>query len=317
MTRVHPFGCRRRQRAVIQAWVLAALGTLSSVGAVAQEPQFKPAPYSLPWLLRPAMPGSVLRLDETMAFYDDPASGTSGSSYLTSLIATRKVSPNWVPILREIWVRNNAPSGGKDPSGSGFSNPLLGVNYLRPLGSGWHGSAFFASTIPIGSGGGDAPDKGAATAMTAGISARSAMDNALFAVNYWTVIGGLGLARITPGSTLQAELTVLQLTRARGPTSQDGSRTNLTASVHAGHFFAPRLSLGVEARMQRWLTDAAPVRTDPAAREQFTLGFGPRFHFKIGEKHWLRPGLSYTRALDDPMAKKGYGIVQLDAPFAF
>ena len=55
--------------------------------------------------------------------------------------------------------------------------------------------------------------------MTAGISARSAMDNALFAVDYWTVIGGLGLARITPGSTLQAEVTVLQLTRARGPTS--------------------------------------------------------------------------------------------------
>jgi hypothetical protein len=221
-----------------------------------------------------------------MAFYDDPASGTSGSSYLTSLIAAYPVSPDWVPIFRETWVRNDAPAGGKDPSGSGFSNPLLGVNYLRPFGQGWRFSAFFASTIPIGSGGGDAPDEGAAAA-------------------------------ITPGSTLQAEVTVLQLTRARGPTSQDGSRTNLTAGLHAGHFFAPRLSLGVEARMQCWLTNAAPVRNDPAAREQFTLGFGPRFHFRVGEKHWLRPGLSYTRALDDPMATKGYDIVQLDVPFAF
>jgi len=32
---------------------------------------------------------------------------------------------------------------------------------------------------------------------------------------------------------------------------------------------------------------------------------------------WLRPGLSYTRALDDAMAKKGYDILQLDLPFAF
>src|SRR6185295_1706704 len=91
----------------------------------------RPAPYSLPWLLRPAVPGSVVRLDETMAFYRDPASGTSGSSYLTSLIASYKLSPTWVPIFRVIWVRNNAPSGGNDPSGSGFTNPLLGVNYLR------------------------------------------------------------------------------------------------------------------------------------------------------------------------------------------
>jgi hypothetical protein len=85
-----------------------------------------------------------------MAFYQDAASATSGSSYLTSLIATYKVSPRWVPILREIWVRNNAPSGGPDPSGSGFSNPLLGVSYLRPFGRDWRFGAFLSSTIPIG-----------------------------------------------------------------------------------------------------------------------------------------------------------------------
>jgi hypothetical protein len=279
--------------------------------------QVRPAPYSLPWLLRPAVPGSVVRLDETMSFYEDPASGTSGSSYLTSLIATWKASGHWVPVFREIWVENHAPAGGSAPSGSGFSNPLLGVNYLRPVGQGWRFSGFLASTIPIGSGGGDMPDAGAAAAMTAGISARSAMDNALFAVDYWTVIGGLGLARISAGSTLQAEVTVLQLTRVRGPESADEHRTNLTAGLHAGHFFSPRVSLGAEIRMQRWMTNAAPVRNDPAAREQFTAGFGPRFHFKVGGKHWLRPGLSYTRALDDAMARKGYDILQLDVPFAF
>ena len=297
-----------------------ALG-MATAPALAQTPPSpaatRPPPYSLPWLLRPAAPASVIRLDETLAFYEDPASGTSGRTYVTSLIATWKASPTWVPIFRAIWVSNDAPAGGKDASGRGFSNPLLGINYLRPFGRGWRFSGFLASTVPVGSGGGDSPDAGAAAAMTAGISARSAMDNALFAVDYWTVIGGLGVARITPGATLQAEVTVLQLTRARGPETADKYRTNLTAGLHAGHFFSPRFSLGAELRMQRWMTDAAPVRNDPAAREQLTAGLGPRLHFQVAGKHWLRPGLSYTRALDDAMAKKGYDIVQIDVPFAF
>src|SRR5262245_62152645 len=76
-----------------------------------------PPPYSLPWLLRPATPSSVVRLDETMAFYEDPASGTGGASYLTGLIATRKIGQRWVPIFREVFVHNDAPSGGSSPSG--------------------------------------------------------------------------------------------------------------------------------------------------------------------------------------------------------
>ena len=175
----------------------------------------------------------------------------------------------------------------------------------------------FRQHLPVGSGGGDSPDPGSAGALNAAIPARSSMDNALFAVNYWTVIGGLGIARITPDLTLQGELTILQLTRARGPDTQDGSRTNMTAGVHAGHFFSPRVSLGAEVRLQLWLTDAAPVRSDPSARQQLTFGIGPRFHFKLANGRWLRPGLSYTRALDDPMSGKGYDILQLDVPLAF
>jgi hypothetical protein len=299
-------------------WTLAAAaaaGSLLCSSAAAQGPA--PAPYSLPWLLRPATPSSVVRLDETMAFYEDPASQSAGASYLTSLIVTRKLGERWVPIFREVFVSNDAPTAATGPSGGGFSNPLVGVNYLHPLGGGWRWSGFFASTIPVGSGGGDAPDPGAQAAMSAAPPARSAMDNALFAVNYWTLIGGVGLARITQGATLQAEATLLQLTRARGPESQDGSRTNLTLGLHAGRFFTPRLSIGAELRMQRWLSDAAPVRSDPSAREQLTFGIGPRLHFPLGRGRWLRPGVSYTRAFDDPMKTKGYDIVQLDVPFAF
>jgi len=142
------------------------------------------------------------------------------------------------------------------------------------------------------------------------------MDNALFAVNYWTLIGGAGLARVTSDLTLQAEVTVLQLTRVRGPEGQDSSRTNLTAGLHAGHFFSPTFSLGAEIRLQRWMSEAAPVRADAAARETLTFGAGPRLHFKVGDK-MIRPGISWSRALDDPLGKRSYNMFALDVPVAF
>jgi hypothetical protein len=37
----------------------------------------------------------------------------------------------------------------------------------------------------------------------------------------------------------------------------------------------------------------------------------------VGDQRWLRPGLSYTRALDKPMTNSGYDIVQLDVPYSF
>jgi Putative MetA-pathway of phenol degradation len=293
---------------LLEAVLLASL-------TAAPAPAPPPPPYSLPWLLRPATPASVLRLDETFAFFEDPSTDQGGATYVTSLIATYRINPRWVPIFRQTFIQNEPP--GTSPSASAFSNPLVGINYFDPLGGGWRWTGFFASTIPVGSGGGDTPDTAKAAAQSAAIPARSAMDNALFAVNYWTVIGGLGLARITPGLTLQAEVTVLQLTRARGPDTQDKSRTNFTAGLHAGHFFSPKLSFGAEVRLQRWLTNAAPVRSDPSARQQCTLGLGPRLHFKLGGKRWLRPGLSYTRAFDDPMKRNGYDILQLDVPLAY
>ncbi|HET8644398.1 MAG TPA: hypothetical protein VFO85_02840 [Vicinamibacteria bacterium] len=295
--------------------VLLAVG-LAPAASAQTPPSPPPPPYSLPWLLRPAAAGTVVRLDSTLALYEDAATGSGGHTLVESFVASYRLAPRWAPLFRVSWVRNRAPEGTAERSGSAFSNPLLGASYVRPLPRQWRLSVFGASTVPIGGGGGDAPDAGAAAAMARAIPARSAMDNALFAVNYWTVIGGIGAARVTPGLTLQAEATVLQLTRVRGPRAQDGSRTNLTVGLHAGRFLTPRFSVGGELRMQRWLTDAAPVRANPRARETLTAALGPRLHLKAG-RHWIRPGLSYTRALDQPLKGQGYDMLQLDVPVAF
>jgi hypothetical protein len=270
-----------------------------------------PPPYSLPWLLRPAAAGTVVRVDQTLASYELGAA--SRDTWVTSLIASYKLSARWAPVARVAYLKDETSASG----GSGFSNPLLGVTYARPLSGPWRFAAFGAVTLPVGSGGGDRPDAGAAFTVARGIPARSAMENALFAVNYFTVIGGASVARVTPGLTLQGEVTVLQLTRVRGPESQDSSRTNFTAGLHAGHFFSPKFSLGGELRLQRWLTDAAPVRASAAARETVTFGVGPRLHFKLSGKRWVRPGLSWSRALDDPLKGQGYDMITLDVPVSF
>lgn len=271
------------------------------------------APYSLPWLLRPAAPANAVRVDETLAFDVPPgASGTTVTA-VTSLTGSWRAGSRWTLVGRQSFVRRDPAGAG---AGHAFSNPLLGANRLWTAGPRWRGHLFAASTVPVGSGGGDAPSAASAAALSAAVPARSGMDNALFAVNYWTAIAGAGAARVTPGLTLQAEVTVLQLTRVRGPRTQDAHRTNFTAGLHAGRFVTPRLSLAVEARMQRWLTDAAPVRADAAAREQVTASAGLRLHFRRGTR-WLRPGISYSRALDAPMEPRGYDIVQLDLPLSF
>lgn len=291
---------------------LLVASTLLAASAAWAQPS-APPPYSLPWLLRPTAAGTVLRLDSTLARFED-ATGRSGTTFVESLIVSYKATPRLAPLFRVSFVGNWPP--GAAPSGSGFSNPLLGATYARPLEGPWRLALFGASTVPLGSGAGDAPGPGAAAALAAGIPARSAMDNALFAVNYWTVIGGVGVARVSPGWTLQGELTVLQLTRVRGPRSQDASRTNLTAGLHAGRFFGRRVSLGAELRLQRWMTDAAPVRRDPRARETLTFAAGPRFHCRIAGRN-VRPGVSWTHAIDRPLSAQGYDMFQLDVPIAF
>jgi hypothetical protein len=292
------------------AWLLA----LAPLGLSAQEaPKPPPPPYSLPWLLRPVAAGNVARLDTTLALFQD-AAGRDGSTLVESAIVSFKASPRFAPLVRVSWVRHDPPAAAA--SGTGFSNPLLGLTYARPLSGPWRLALFGAATIPIGSGGGGGPDPAAASALAAGIPARSAMDNALFAIDYFTVIGGASVARVTKPLTLQAEVTVLQLTRVRGPETQDRARTNLTAGIHLGRFFGRSVSLGAELRLQRWMTDAAPVRADARARETLTFGLGPRFHFKLGGR-MLRPGLSWTHALDAPLRTRGYDMLGLDVPVAF
>jgi hypothetical protein len=304
----------------------ALLGSLPRV-ARAQDaaPPAAPPPYSLPWQLRPVAAATVVRSDTAFAFSESPA-GKGGFTLASMLLASYKLTPDFAPLVRLGLVSNSPPDGSMTSAGATLGskisvlNPVVGGTYVFKLSPDFKLAAFLGLTVPVGSGGGDAPDPSVAAANTAGIYARSAMDNAMFAVDYFTIFPGVGLAYVNHGVTVQIEATLLQLMRVRGkgtPPGADSSRTNFTTGLHIGYFFFPQLSAGAELRHQRWLSTPASVKTDSALRDTTTAAVGIRGHFKLSDTIWLRPGVAYARGLDDPMDAAKYNIVQLDIPISF
>ena len=108
-------------------------------------------------------------------------------------------------------------------SATSILNPVLGGLYGIKLSKDFKLGLFLGLTLPVGSGGGTNPNKDKATANAAGIATRSAMDNAMFAVNYFTIFPGVDLAFVKGGFTAQVEATIFQLTKTRGPEGIDES----------------------------------------------------------------------------------------------
>ncbi len=280
-----------------------------------------PPPYSIPWQLRPIAATTAVRSDTSTAFYD--TNGSSGTTVATMLAGSYQLTPHLAPLVRLGFVNDDAP--GAAVGGSSFINPIVGLTYARRVGS-FRWAAFGGAAIPIGSGSGDHPSAGIADANKTGPLARAAMDNAMFAVNYFSAIVGADAAYVDHKLTVQAEATLFQLLRVHGDdagaASTDAARTNSTMGIHVGYFLFPVLSLGAELRYQRWVTtptqlNAMGMKVDVPNLDNVTVAIGPRAHFALGRGMFLRPGISYSRALDQPLSGHSYNIVQVDVPVVF
>lgn len=299
------------------AFDAAAQAHVSDAELVAPADKPKPPPYSLPFQLRPVVVGNVVRSDTALAFYENPA-GESGATVASMLLLSYKVTKDLAPLVRLGVVSGSPPDSPTAESGFGFLNPVLGATYSIQFGKQFRLAPFLGVALPIGSGGGNDPDPGKAQARGAGIWARSAMDNAMFAVNDLVVFPGVGFAYVQHGFTAQVEATVLQLARVRGEDAQsDSSRTNFTGGIHLGYFFLPVLSAAVELRHQRWLSTPDAVEANDELRDTTTVAFGPRLHFKLNDTMWLRPAVAFALPLDNPMSDAKYKVVQIDVPFVF
>jgi hypothetical protein len=313
-------------RAAAQAPPLPSAAASTPV-APPEAPKPKPPPYSLPWQLRSVVPANVVRSDTAFGFYQSKTT-RGGLATAAMLLVSYKVLPELAPLVRLGLVNNAAPD---DKSArNNVLNPVLGALYAPKLDPHFKLGLFLGVTLPVGSGGGEHPPAAAGPANQAGAAARSAFDNAMFAVNYLAVFPGVGVAYLNSGFTVQVETTLFQLMKTRGPSAADKSNTNLTTGVHAGYFLIPELSIGAELRYQRWLsTPTSPnVRADKTGtlRDNTTFAIGPRAHIKLGDKMWLRPGVAFAMPLDDPLAygpthhaaaNSHYKMLQIDVPFVF
>lgn len=288
------------------------------VGMGALEPRpataAAPAPYSLPWHLRPAAPARVLRLDTVVASYED-AQNRSGSTMATLLLASTKVG-NRAALLGRVGMVRNSPPVGDD--GTVLTNLTVGGLYAPKTGGDLRLAFYLLTALPVGGGGGNDPESGRSAAIRAGVPARSGMDNAMFAMNDIVLFPGLDLAWLKDRWTIQGEMTLLQLWRVRGEKKQvDARRTNLTTGLHVGRFVSSHISIGAEFRYQRWLSTPAAVHSSPKSRDTATAALGARGHFKVGEKTWFRPGIAVGVPLDDPLKAGDYTNIQVDLPLAF
>lgn len=289
--------------------------------AFAEEIQVS-SPYTLPWQLRSVVPANALRLDSAVASYRAKAGNSNGLAGTSVLTGMYKVSPDVALLTRIGMIRNHPPAPLSHATS--FLNPLVGVTYLQNFSNTLRLSLFFGLTLPIGTGGGNQPDPSIQAANSVGILARSAMDNALFAVNYLALIPGVSVAYLASDVTLQVEASVLQLTRVRGDLiDKDASRTNFTSGIALGYAVSPLVSALTELRYQRWLRHETVSLTASPAVENLSLALGPRFTVKF-DNFTAKPGVAYVQGLAGAMANANYSypsnsykVIYFDLPISF
>jgi len=272
--------------------------------------------YSLPWQLRPVTIDDGARVDAAAAAFNDPQ-GNFDVALSTMFATSYKVTDHWAPLLRLGVISNNAPGAALD--GSSFVNPVVGATYARREHN-YRFALTLATTIPIGMGGGDAPDPRVARTNAAASTARPA-DQAMFEVNYLTESVGVAVAYVGHGFTAQADAMLHQGFRVRGSEAADsggGARTSGAVGLHLGAFIGSHISVGADLRYQRWLSEP----TIMAAADTTTIAIGPRLHFRIGKEMSIHPGFSLSRGidargLDAPLVTSQATTVQLDLPVTF
>ncbi|HXI60275.1 MAG TPA: hypothetical protein VNO55_29625, partial [Polyangia bacterium] len=284
--------------------------------------------YSLPWQLRPVTIGNLVRVDSVGAVFNE-ANGNLDEAVATVVTASYKINGSWAPTVRLGFVGNDAP--GEATDGSSFANPLVGATYARSLGI-YRLALFGATTLPVGTGGGDTPNIRAAKTNAASSTTRPA-DDAMFAVNYTTAIAGADLAYVNHGLTAQAEATLLQFVRVRGEHgigATDPFRTKAALGLHLGYFIGSHFSLSSDLHYRRWLSHPTTLSAATGARialsdadmASTTVSVGPRFHFRVGKQGWIRPGISFVRGFDArgfdaPLLTAQPTGVQVDVPVTF
>ncbi len=267
------------------------------------KPKPKPAPYALPWQLRPMAIANVLRLDATPSTYRDK-NDQKGFVTTSVLTGSRALTKEVMAVVRLTAIVNRPFDSTADASN--LANPAFGLVRVSKLNPQLKLGLFLGVTAPVGSGGSSKPNKFRQAANPVGAMSRAGMDNTLFAVNYTALIPGVGLAYNAHKLTVQGEATLFALARVRGSgVDKDAFRLNSTAGLSLGYTFAPSIAAIAELHYQRWLiNDTVDAAAEPA-RQNLSVMAGPRFTIKTSQLT-LRPGIALGVGLAGAIANNSY-----------
>lgn len=284
------------------------LGALAIASLLLTHPARAATPeYALPFALRPWAPPNVVRTDLAIAVE------RAQTIVAPTLTLGGKVASDVGVYARGAMVESYRSDSLEraalsNPAGLALYSPKINAHARLPM--------FLSVALPLGAGGGNAPNPRVREAMGAAVYARQAMDNALFAPNYLAIAAGVGFAHVEDGWTFQVEGALFQLTRTRGETvDSDASRANFTSGAMIGKLLGD-VHVNLEVHYQRSLSTTPAIARDGALRDQLTVGGGVRANVDYGGV-MMRPGVACFMGVDAPMARERARIVQLDLPILF
>lgn len=198
----------------------------------------------------------------------------------------------------------------------GVSNPAVGAMLKTRWGDHLQLALLAGTTVPVGSGGGDAPaHPDALRAMLNGTD----WGGPMFGPNHLDVFEGFRLTATVRGLTLRLRSTLHPALRVRATkTDRLGPRVIFTSSgLFAGYAPLARLSVFGELAETRFLNRPAFLGADPAARSDHYAVAGLALDFPVGGVRRLQPTISFARAIDAPKRKRAFRLVEIELQFWF
>jgi len=253
-------------------------------------------------------PRTSISVDRSTIWQDAPSQRTG----LTVLSVTRDFDS--ISVFARLGFVDDRSS--VEPGAWGVSNPQVGAVFRRRLSEHVRLSLIGGTTVPVGSGGGDAPPHpGALRAMLNGTD----WGGPMFGPDHLDVFEGFRLAASARGFTVRLRSTLHPAVRVRGAkTDPLGPRVIFTSSgLLAGYAPGPRLSLFTELAETRFLNTPPFLVDAPDARVDRYAVAGVSLDLRMGANRSLQPTLSLAKAVDAPKTRRSFRLVELELAFSF
>ncbi len=268
--------------------------------AIAEEPVHAEEPEPQPL-------GISASLGSSLVLRGNPAQST-----LLMVLSAAYEWTHWLSTFARVGWAHNAPSN--EASGSAFANPAAGVSSQIELGKHVKVGGLAGITVPVGSGAGNTPNTAALKAWTNSVD----WGGAMFAVDHVDVFGGLRASYTASRLTLQIESTVHQLVRVRGEASDPiGDAATVTGSQATALVALPHdvsVSTGL-AETRFWNTPKCIQDSAESRRDYFVVA-GVSLELKLAKGVAFTPGVLYARALDLPLTRETFQVIEVDLGFS-